>query len=58
MTAENECMSLVLRPQPDPFCGRCGGPSGPDGAWYDNCIRECREYTLWLDSQADMREAA
>jgi hypothetical protein len=39
-------------PQPDPFCGRCGGPSGPEGAWCDQCINECREYTPWLDSQA------
>jgi hypothetical protein len=38
-------------PQPDPFCGRCGGPSGPEGAWCDDCIRECKEYTRWLDRE-------
>jgi hypothetical protein len=37
-----------LEPQPDPFCGRCGGPAGPEGAWCDGCIRECREYTRRL----------
>jgi hypothetical protein len=36
----------------DPNCGHCRGPSGPEGAWCDNCIRECRDYTGWLDSQA------
>jgi hypothetical protein len=40
------------------LCGRCGGPAGPEGAWCDNCIRECREYTQWLDLQRDKREAA
>jgi hypothetical protein len=40
---------LISEPQPEPFCGRCGGPSGPEGAWCDNCIRECKEYTLRLD---------
>jgi hypothetical protein len=39
-------------PQPDPFCGRCGGPSGPEGAWCNNCIRECKEYTRQLDAGA------
>ena len=38
--------------QPDPFCGRCGGPSGPEGAWCNQCIKECREYTQRLDNQA------
>jgi hypothetical protein len=38
--------------QSDPFCGRCEGPAGPEGAWCDQCIKECREYTLWLDNQA------
>jgi len=45
-------------PQHDPLCGRCGGPSGPEGAWCDNCSRECEEYTRQLDVQTDMREAA
>jgi hypothetical protein len=36
-------------PQYDPLCGRCCGVSGPEGAWCDNCIRECREHTLRLD---------
>jgi hypothetical protein len=35
----------------DPLCGRCEGPSGPEGAWCDQCINECREHTRWLDSQ-------
>jgi hypothetical protein len=43
---------LIITPNaPNPFCGRCGGPSGPEGAWCNNCIRECREYTLQLDLQ-------
>jgi hypothetical protein len=46
-------LRLELEPQHDPFCGRCGGPSGPEGAWCNNCIRECREYTRWLDSQQE-----
>jgi hypothetical protein len=36
----------------DPLCGRCGGPSGPEGAWCDQCINECCEYTQRLDNQA------
>jgi hypothetical protein len=36
---------------PDPFCGRCGGPAGPEGAWCSNCIRECREHTHQHDLQ-------
>jgi hypothetical protein len=36
----------------DPLCGRCGDPSGPEGAWCDQCIKECREHTLWFDNQA------
>jgi hypothetical protein len=40
------------RPQPQPLCGRCAGPAGPEGAWCEGCIRECREYTCWLDSGA------
>lgn len=43
---------LPSEPQHDPFCGRCGGPSGPEGAWCDNCINECRDYTRRRDSQA------
>jgi hypothetical protein len=39
-------------PRHDPLCGRCGGPSGPEGAWCDQCINECREHTLWLNNQA------
>jgi hypothetical protein len=39
-------------PEPDPDCGRCGGPSGAEGAWCDQCINECREHTRRLDSQA------
>jgi hypothetical protein len=47
---------LIITPNaPDPYCGRCGGPAGPEGAWCDSCIRECREYTLQLDLK---REAA
>jgi hypothetical protein len=46
------------RPQHDPLCGRCGGPAGPEGAWCNNCIRICREYTRWLDLQQDEPEAA
>ena len=43
----------VMRPlRHDPLCGRCGGPSGPEGAWCDQCINECREYTRRLDNQA------
>jgi hypothetical protein len=38
-----------IEPQHDPLCGRCGGPAGPEGAWCDQCINECREYTLRLD---------
>jgi hypothetical protein len=41
---------LIITPNaPDPFCGRCDGPSGPEGAWCDNCIHECKEYTQQLD---------
>jgi hypothetical protein len=40
---------VVSEPQPDPFCGRCNGPSGPEGAWCGGCIRECKEYTRRLD---------
>jgi hypothetical protein len=36
-------------PQHDPLCSRCGSPSGPEGAWCDDCIRVCREHTLRLD---------
>jgi hypothetical protein len=36
-------------PQHDPHFGRCGGPGGPEGAWCDNCINECRDYTRRLD---------
>ena len=35
----------------DTLCGRCNGPAGPEGAWCDNCIRACREYTLRLDKR-------
>jgi hypothetical protein len=38
-------------PLHDPHCGRCGGPSGPEGAWCSNCIHECKEYTRRLDLQ-------
>jgi len=48
---------LAQKPVPDPYCGRCNGPAGPEGAWCDNCIQECKEYTLWLD-QRDKREVA
>jgi len=41
-----------IEPQHDPLCGRCGGPAGPEGAWCDQCINECREYTRRLDNQA------
>jgi hypothetical protein len=40
------------QPQLPSLCGRCGGPSSPGGGWCEGCIRECREYTQWLDSQA------
>jgi hypothetical protein len=50
--------ALMREPRYDPLCGRCGGPSGPEGAWCDNCIRECKEYPHSLDSQCDMREVA
>jgi hypothetical protein len=40
------------RPLSPALCGRCGGPAGPEGAWCDDCIRECRKYTAWLDSGA------
>ena len=54
----NAGADLIITPNaPDPFCGRCGGPAGPEGEWCDNCIRECREHTLKLDLQ-DKREAA
>jgi hypothetical protein len=46
---------IITLNAPDPYCGRCGGVSGPEGAWCDNCIQECREYTLLLDLK---REAA
>jgi tRNA(Ile2) C34 agmatinyltransferase TiaS len=49
---------ITLEPQHDPYCGRCGGTAGPQGAWCNDCIRECKEYTRWLDLQRDMREAA
>ena len=43
---------LIITPDaPDPFCGRCGGTAGPEGAWCDNCIRTCKEYTQQLDLQ-------
>ena len=44
-------MIADLEPQYDPLCGRCGGHSGPEGAWCDNCNRECKEYTRRLDLQ-------
>jgi hypothetical protein len=50
--------NAALQAMPDPFCVRCGGPSGPEGAWCDNCIPICREYTLWLDLQRDKRVGA
>jgi hypothetical protein len=49
--AGNVWDSLTSEPRYDPLCDRCGGPAGPEGAWCDNCIRECREYTLQLDLQ-------
>jgi hypothetical protein len=33
------------------ICGRCRGPAGPEGAWCEQCIRTCRDYTEWLDFQ-------
>jgi hypothetical protein len=49
-------VDLIITPNaPDPYCGRCNGPAGPEGAWCNNCIRICREYTLLLDLK---REAA
>ena len=45
--------SLPSEPQHDPFCGRCGGPSGPEGAWCADCIRKCKEYTRRLDLQRE-----
>jgi Bifunctional DNA primase/polymerase, N-terminal len=41
----------ILTAASDTICGRCGGPAAPDGAWCDNCIRECREHTERLDLQ-------
>jgi hypothetical protein len=41
----------------DMLCGRCSGPADPEGAWCDNCIRICGEYTRWPDLQRDKREA-
>jgi hypothetical protein len=46
---------IITLNAPDPYCGRCSGTAGPEGAWCDNCIRECREHTLSLDLK---REAA
>jgi len=48
----------ALQAMPDPFCGRCGGQAGHKGAWCDNCIRECKEYTRWLDLQRDKQVVA
>jgi hypothetical protein len=42
---------IITLNAPDPYCGRCGGPAGPEGAWCDNCIRICREYTLHLEPE-------
>jgi hypothetical protein len=47
--------SSPILPHAASTCGRCGGRAAPDGAWCDNCIRECREHTLSLDLK---REAA
>jgi hypothetical protein len=43
---------FILAVSRDTHCGRCGGTAGPEGAWCDQCIKECREYTLRLDNQA------
>jgi len=58
MTAYDWLSALIERaeqlpPTFDPNCGRCNGPSGPEGAWCDNCIRICKEYTRWLDLQQE-----
>jgi hypothetical protein len=44
--------SLPTEPRYDPLCGRCGGPSGPEGAWCDSCIRICKEHMRQLDAGA------
>ena len=48
-TADIGSACQVTESQPDPFCGRCHGTSGPEGAWCDDCIRECKGYTRRLD---------
>jgi hypothetical protein len=50
--ATTQADETILAASAETICGRCGGPSGPEGAWCDQCINECREYTRWLDSQA------
>jgi tRNA(Ile2) C34 agmatinyltransferase TiaS len=47
-----ELAEVVTKPSFDPLCGRCGGTTGSEGAWCNQCINECREYTLRLDNQA------
>ena len=39
----------VLRGIVDLVCGRSRGVAGPEGAWCDCCLGECKAYTLRLD---------
>jgi hypothetical protein len=39
----------VLHRVVEELCGRCAGPAGPEGAWCQRCIAECKAHTLSLD---------